>query len=97
MLLFLSIAGVFLSVLLVYFNARKFSFAVYLGAYFFLISLYGFVAYALLYSNSVWLVSLVYIHFSFLAYLIGPLLFFYVRSLLADHARPSPRDYWHFV
>ncbi len=97
MLLFLSITGVFLSVLLVYFNARKFSFAVYLGVYFFLISLYGFVAYALLYSKSVWLVSLVYIHFSFLAYLIGPLLFFYVRSLLTDYARLSLNDYWHFT
>ncbi|MCB0546021.1 MAG: helix-turn-helix transcriptional regulator [Phaeodactylibacter sp.] len=97
MLLFLSMAGVFLSILLVYFNARKFPSVIYLGAYFFLISLYGFVTYSLLYSKSAWLASLAYIHFSFLAYLIGPLLFFYVRSLLADHSRLSPGDYWHFV
>ena len=97
MLLFLSITGVFLSVLLVHFNARKFPSAIYLGAYFFLISLYGFVAYALLYSKSVWLVSVVYIHFAFLAYLIGPLLFFYVRSLLTDHHRLERSDLWHFI
>lgn len=97
MLLFLSMTGVFLSVLLLYFNARKFPSAIYLGAYFFLISLYGFCEYALIYSGSVWLASLGYVHFSFLAYLIGPLLYFYVRALLTDHARLEARDYWHFV
>jgi AraC-like DNA-binding protein len=97
MLLFLSITGVFLSVLLLFFNARKFPSAIYLGAYFFLIGLYGFIEYALIYSGSVWLVSVAYIHFSFLVYLIGPLLYFYVRSLLTDRPRLSPGDYWHFA
>lgn len=86
-----------MSVLLLYFNARKFPSAIFLGAYFFLISLYGFIEYALIYSGSVLMVSLTYIHFSFLAYLIGPLLYFYVRSLLTDRSRLSPGDHWHFV
>jgi AraC-like DNA-binding protein len=97
MLLFLSIAGVFLSVLLLYFNAREYRFSVYLGIFFLLTSVYGLVQHILLYSGSAWLVSVGYIHFSFLDYLIGPMLYFYVRSLLTDQSRLAPRDYWHFV
>ena len=97
MLLFLSVSGVFLSVLLLYFNARKFPSAIYLGGFFFLIGIYGFSQYTLLYSGSIGLVSVGYIHFSFLDYLIGPLLYLYVRSLLTDRTRLAPGDYWHFV
>ena len=73
-LLSLSIIGFILSAILLYFNARKFPASVYLGALFFLVSLYGFIQWILYYSDSLLLVGIFYSNFSFLAFIIGPLL-----------------------
>ncbi|MCX6269019.1 MAG: helix-turn-helix domain-containing protein [Bacteroidetes bacterium] len=97
MLLFLSVIGIFLSVILIYFNARKYTSSIYLGAFFLLISLYGFNQYVVLYSKSVILVSIVFLNFGFLSYLIGPMLYLYVRSVLTDNSRLKYRDLWHFL
>lgn len=97
MLLFLSLLGLFLSVILLYFNARKFTSSIYLGAFFFLISLYGFIQYSILYSKSVTLVGIVFINIGFLSYLTGPALYLYVRSVLTDQARLEKRDLWHLL
>jgi AraC-like DNA-binding protein len=97
MLLFLTLTGVFLSGLLLYFNGKKFHSSMYLGLFYLLSSIHGLVRYIAFYSGSSWLVSASYVHFSFLDYLIGPLLYFYVRSLLNDQSGLKPRDYWHFV
>ncbi len=97
MLLPLSVLGIFLSVILVYFNARKFASSIYLGGFFFLISLYGFIQYTLLYSKSVILISIVFINIGFLTYLTGPMLYLYVRSLLTDDAGIKKRDWLHLI
>jgi AraC-like DNA-binding protein len=87
----------FLSVILLYFNARKFTSAIYLGVFFFLISLYGFTQHSILYSKSVVLVGIVFINIGFLSYLIGPALYLYVRSVLTDRARLTKKDLWHLL
>lgn len=97
MLLFLSITGIVLSIILLYFNVKKYTSSVYLGSFFLLISLYGFVQHSLFYSDSLFLVSLTYINFAFLTYLIGPALYWYVRSLLMDNARLKKADIWHLL
>jgi AraC-like DNA-binding protein len=97
MLLPLSVLGIFLSVILMYFNARKYASSIYLGGFFFLVSLYGFIQYTLLYSKSVFLVSVVFIHVGFPTYLAGPMLYWYVRSLVTDDSRFKMRDLWHFI
>ena len=97
MLLFLSLLGIFLSVILLSFNAGKYRSSIYLGAFFFLISLYGFIQYSLLYSKSVGLVSIVFINIGFLTYLTGPALYLYVRSVLTDQSRLKARDSWHLL
>jgi AraC-like DNA-binding protein len=97
MLLTLSILGIFLSVILVYFNLRKYPSSIYLGGFFFLISLYGFIQYTLLYSKSVILISIVFINIGFLTYFTGPMLYWYVRSLITDDSRFKKRDLWHFI
>jgi AraC-like DNA-binding protein len=96
-LLFLSIIGFILSAILLYFNARKFPASVYLGALFFLVSLYGFIQWVFYYSNSTVLVGIFYSNFAFLAFLIGPLNYWYIRSILKDDYRLKKRDYWHLV
>jgi AraC-like DNA-binding protein len=100
MLLFLSIAGIFLSLLLLYFNAKKFASTTYLGIFFFLISLYGLYQYILLYSKSVTLISLFLFNLSLFSspvYLIGPMLYWYVRSVLTDDPKLKRSDLLHFI
>ncbi|MCY1718913.1 helix-turn-helix domain-containing protein [Prolixibacteraceae bacterium Z1-6] len=100
MLLFLSFLGIFLSLILLLFNARKYKSSLYLGLFFFLISLYGFYQYILLYSKSVTLISLFLFNLSVAGspvYLIGPMLFWYTRSVLTDDAKLKRIDLWHFL
>lgn len=100
MLLSLSTIGVYLSVILLYFNARKNLSTIYLSFFFFLISLYGFFQYVLLYSKSVFLVSIILaniMNVGFLFYLIGPMLYWYVRSVLSDYYRLKKKDIWHLL
>ena len=80
MLSFLSLLGVFLSVILLLFNARKFKSSIYLGLFFLLLSLYGGYQYALLYSKSAKLLSFLLFNISLTAspvYLIGPMIYSY--------------------
>jgi AraC-like DNA-binding protein len=97
MLLFLSLLGIFLSVILLYFNARTYPSSIYLGAFYLLISLYGFLQYSVFYSKSVGLVSIVFVNIGFLSYLTGPALYLYVRSILTDQSRLKARDTWHLL
>lgn len=97
MLLYLSITGIALSLILLYFNARRYKSSIYLGIFFFLISLYGINQYALLYSDSIVFVALLYSNVTFLHYLIGPMLYFYVRSVIKDKSQLTKWDILHFV
>jgi len=97
MLLSLSLLGIILSVILLYFNARKYPTAIYLGAFFFLISYYALIQYIVLYSMDVDLVAVFYLNAGFVTYLIGPLLFFYIRSVLWDNAGLRLRDGLHLL
>lgn len=96
-LLSLSIIGLILSIILLYFNAGKSPVSVFLGALFFLVSLYSFIQWVFYYSRAPGLVGIFYSNFAFLAFLIGPLNYWYVRSLLKDDYRLKTRDYWHLV
>lgn len=100
MLLFLSILGFFLSLILLYFNARKNRSTIYLGIFFLLTSLYGFYQYVLLYSKSVLLVEILLYGFAIVfpvLYLIGPMLYWYIRSVLTDNSRLKRKDIWHLL
>jgi AraC-like DNA-binding protein len=100
MLLFLSILGIFLSLILLYFNSGKNRSTVYLGVFFLLISLYGFYQYALLYSKSVVLIEIILAGLAIVVpplYLIGPMLYWYIRSILADNSRLKRSDLWHLL
>jgi len=97
MLLFLSLTGIFLSMILLVFNARRFRSSWYLGGFFFIVSLYAFTQYLFVDSHSVLLLTIFFVHWGFLFYLIGPLLYWYVRSVLTDQTRFRARDMWHLV
>jgi AraC-like DNA-binding protein len=100
MLPFLSITGISLFLIIVYFNGRKYPSFIYLGGFFFLISLYALYQYILLYSKSVFLVSLFLFNIAIVSsplYLIGPMLYWYIRSVLTDNAKLTRRDLWHLA
>ena len=100
MLLFLSILGIFLSLILMYFNTRKNVSTIYLGIFFLLISLYGFYQYVLLYSKSVVLNEILLLGYAIVfppLFLIGPMLYWYIRSVLTDDSRLKRMDIWHLL
>ena len=97
MLICLSIAGIILSVILLYFNARRYPSTLYLGLFFLVVSLYGINQYVLLYSKSVVILALIVTNISFAFYLIGPLLYWYIRSILTDNSRLKRTDILHLA
>ncbi len=97
MLAFLSITGILLSVLLLFFNARKNPSTIYLALFFFSISIYCFIQYVMLYSKSELLISIFFLNAGFLTYLIGPTLYLYTRSILTDDSHFRKSDLWHLV
>ncbi len=97
MLLFISILGIFLSVVLLYFNARRYTSSIYLSIFCFLISLYSANQYIILYSKSEFWISLVYTNITFLSYLIGPMCYWYTRTVLSDDVRLKKWDIVHFI
>ena len=97
MLLYLSLTGIILSVILMYFNTQNFKSSIYLSLYFLIISIYGLNQFVLLYSNSVFWITVICTHFTFLYYLVGPLFYWYIRSVLNDNSRFYKLDLLHLL
>ncbi len=97
MLLFFSISGFLLSFLIIYFNARKFRSSIYLALFFLLESLYLLIFHAVVYSKFTILIAILFVNTGFLYYLIGPVLYFYFRSIFNDDSRLKRKDTIHFI
>lgn len=100
MILFLSISGIFLSVILLYFNAKSYRSSVYLGLYFLFVSIYGLYQHTLTISGNRFFIQILLFLIPVLGttfYLIGPLLYWYIRSVITDDHRLIRTDLWHFL
>ncbi len=100
MLLYTSLLGVVLSLILLLYNGRTNRSTIYLGVFFLLFSLYAFYQFVLLEAKSVFLVEMMLVGFVLVTpplYLIGPSLYFYVRSILTDKPNLKRRDLWHLL
>jgi AraC-like DNA-binding protein len=97
MLLFLSLSGTILSLILLVFNAKRYKSSRYLGGFFFLVSVYALHHYVFVDSHSVLSLTIFFVHPGFLFYLIGPSLFWYVRSVLTDKSHLRRQDLWHLL
>ena len=97
MLLYISITGIILSLILLFHNAAKFRSTIYLGLFFLSLSVYVINDYVVLYSKSVLFVSLISTNITFIAYLIGPLLYWYIRSILTDDSGFKKSDFFHLA
>jgi AraC-like DNA-binding protein len=93
----LSLSGLLLSIILFFLSARLYKSSIYLAGFFCLISLYSLFIYILFYSKSVILVSIVYINLTSVTYLIGPVIYWYTRSILKDNYRLRKIDFLHLL
>jgi len=69
----------------------------YLAGFLFISSLYCLGNYFILFGNSIPLVAVFITCIPSFYYLIGPLAFLYVRSIVKDHSKLSTLDYLHFL
>jgi AraC-like DNA-binding protein len=100
MFLLISVLGILLAAILIFFNYRKNKSTIYLGVFFLLVCLYCLYQYIMLYSKSQVLVRILLFHIShtsFLLYLTGPMLYWYIRSVLTDNSRLKKSDLLHLI
>lgn len=97
MLLFLSILGLILSAILLVYGIGRSTSSIYLGFFFFLVSLYSFIEYVVVYSKFVPLVAAIFLNLGFISYLTGPVLYWYFRSVLNDDSHLKKKDLWHLL
>ena len=91
-----SLLGIFLPLVLLYFNKGYLTANRYLSAFFFFSSLYVLENFYFFYGKSLNKIAFfTNVHAFF--YLIGPFAFFYVRSILRDNSKLSKTDYLHFA
>jgi AraC-like DNA-binding protein len=97
MLLYLTLAGFLISIL-VLINLKNSNKAnIYLLFFLLINNIYALSHYATVYSQNKYLIATMLIHFTPLYLMLGPLFYFYVRSLLADDYTLSKKDYLHFI
>ena len=98
MLPFLSLVGIFLSLLLLVYNIKRNHSTIYLSLFFFSVSIYSVIHYVLFYSESVTLVALFFSSdIGFITLMTGPMLYFYTRSIITDQSNLKRTDIWHLL
>ena len=86
----------FISLLMLVFNRGFEKANRFLSGFLFFSALYSVVLYVFMFSNSVKWIAFFCITFPSCFFLLGPLAYFYVRSILADNPRLTKWDYLHF-
>jgi len=97
MILYISLFGIFLSFLLIYNNAKQYPASIYLGAYFFLVSLYGLNQYLIMSSDSIFWIAIIATNFTSLYYLLGPISYLYIRSVQTNNYGLKKIDFLHLL
>ncbi len=97
MTVYFSILTIILTLISTYFNSNINKAIFYLSGFLIPISIYSLVHYYYFSGESVFILSIINIHFLPLYYLSGPMLFLYVRSTLKDDSQLSKMDFLHFI
>lgn len=88
---------IFLALLLFYFNRRLQPGAAWFSASLLVIASLQLTHHFAFSGDSVFWMAVFFNHFSPFYYLLGPFIFFYVRSTLSDRTGLSRKDLWHFI
>ena len=97
MTVYFGILTIILTLILTFYNARVNKSIFYLSGFLISVTVYGLVHYYYFSGESVFIFSIINMHFLPLYYLSGPMLFFYVRSTLKDNSQLSKIDVLHFI
>lgn len=97
MLLYITILGFIVSLLLLINIKESNRVNFFLFAFFFINNLYSLAHYATIYSESKIMIAVLLVNFTPLFMLAGPFIYFYVRGLLRDDYRISYIDWLHFL
>lgn len=97
MLLYISLFTILIAIVLFYFNWRTNKNILLLSSVFVLTSLFGISHYFMALDDSRFWLAVFYNHFSPLMFLIGPLLYFYVRNTLYEYTLLRKKDWIHFL
>lgn len=100
MILLVSIAGILLSVILIFNNRIRYQSKIYSGLFFMLVCLFFFDKHVQLLSNPQFPFEHVFLKspwFTFLFYLTGPLLYWFIRSNITHNSRLKLTDLWHLT
>ena len=94
---YICLTGLFLPLLILFYNKGYKSVNRYLAGYLFVSSLYLLQSFTFLYGVSLNFVAFCTLTYGSIFYLVGPLSFFYVRGLLRDNTKMDKKDWFHFL
>lgn len=97
MILFISIATLFLSLVQTFFNYKLNKSSLYLTGFLVPVSFFGILNYFYFINKSAWNLALFYGHLTPIFFITGPMLFFYVRSNISSVKTLSKKDFIHFI
>lgn len=97
MFVYVILIGFFVSFLILINYKKTHPANIFLFFFFFINSLYLVSHYAVVYSKNQILIGIVYVHLTPIYFLLGPMIYFYVRGLLYDQVKLEKIDYLHFV
>lgn len=95
--IYISLIGLIIVLLLLLLTNRANRVNYYLAGYFFLVYFHVLVHHVLMFSQDMFWIAVLYINFSFLFMLPGPLLFFYIRGTINGKLSPTKKDLVHFI
>jgi len=95
--LYSSLATIVLAFLLIFFNRQRNANSLYLFLMLLFVAIHSLLQASIMNKGPLGIIMFVFNNFSPLYFLIGPMLFFYVRGTLKDNAALARKDYWHFV
>ncbi|GIQ61044.1 hypothetical protein Flavo103_41800 [Flavobacterium collinsii] len=94
---YISILTIFLAVLMTYRNWNINKNSIFLSGFICVLSLYSLIHYVIFFNRSVFLLAIFYNNTAPIGFLIGPLLYFYVRGTLFDNSKFKKRDCLHLI
>jgi len=97
MTVYFAILTLILTLILTFYNAKVNKAIFYLSGFLISVTIYGMTHYYYFSGESLFIFSIINVHFVPLYYLSGPMLFFYVRSILKDNSQLSKIDLLHFI
>jgi AraC-like DNA-binding protein len=97
LLLFITILGFIVSLLLLINIKESNRVNLFLFVFFLINNLYSLAHYATIYSGSKTMVAILLVNFTPIFLLTGPMLFFYVRGVLRDDSKFEKFDWLHFI